>query len=170
MKRALEELLSGRDERAAWQRARLSRGGTFICQIALNIPGCPKRLPGDLAVIKKCRDALLAHTGARPVDERYLENGAGACWQGAFDASSFDAAHFKRVAVEAENSFESGRILDIDVITAQGALSRTAMGLPERRCLLCGESAKLCARLGSHKKSELREIAVRLIKSAAAGR
>ncbi|MCC8178260.1 MAG: citrate lyase holo-[acyl-carrier protein] synthase [Cloacibacillus sp.] len=41
------------------------------------------------------------------------------------------------------------------------------MGLPERRCLLCGERAKVCARLGSHPQSELREKVIRIINAAA---
>ena len=32
----------------------------------------------------------------------------------------------------------AGRVLDIDIITREGSLSRTRMGFPERRCLLCG--------------------------------
>ena len=75
-----------------------------------------------------------------------------------------------RAAVEAENSMEAGRILDIDVLTADGQLSRLDMGLPPRRCLLCGESAKACARAGTHDPAELRELVIRIIKTAAAGR
>ena len=53
----LEEVLSGRDERAAWQRRwlRSPEGNFFVCQIGLNVPGYPKRIPRDLAVVRKCR-------------------------------------------------------------------------------------------------------------------
>lgn len=165
----LEEVLSGRDERAAWQRRwlRSQEGNFFVCQIGLNVPGYPKRIPRDLAVVRKCRKYLLEHAHAAPVEEQHLENGAGVCWQGVFDASKYDAASLKRCAVEAENSMTAGRVLDIDVLTAAGALSRTQMGLPERRCLLCGERAKVCARLGGHPQSELRERVVRIINAAA---
>ena len=167
----LEEVLSGRDERAAWQKRMFSaREGAFVCQIGLNVPGFPKRVPGDIKVIKECRRFLLACVGAAPFEEHYLDNGAGLCWQGAFDGKKFDAQALKRAAVEAENSMEAGRILDIDVLTAEGQLSRTCMGLPPRRCLVCGEGAKDCARAGRHDPSELREMVMRIIKTAAAGR
>ena len=65
---------------------------------------------------------------------------------------------------------EAGRVLDIDVIAPEGQLSRLGMGLPPRRCLVCGESAKDCARAGRHDPSELREMVMRIIKTAAAGR
>ena len=167
----LEEVLSGRDERAAWQNAlSQSREGAFVCQIGLNVPGFPKRVPGDIKVIKECRRFLLACVGAAPFEEHYLDNGAGLCWQGAFDGKKFDAQALKRAAVEAENSMEAGRILDIDVLTSEGQLSRLGMGLPPRRCLVCGESAKVCARAGRHDPTELRELVIRIIKTAAAGR
>ena len=52
----LEEVLSGRDERAACQKRMLaSREGAFVCQIGLNVPGFPKRVPGDITIIKDCR-------------------------------------------------------------------------------------------------------------------
>ncbi len=167
----LEEVLCGRDERAAWQKKLLaSREKVFVCQIGLNVPGFPKRVPGDIKIVKECRRFLLACVGAAPFEEQYLDNGAGICWQGAFDGRRFDAKALKRAAVEAENSMEAGRILDIDVLTPEGQLSRLDMGLPSRRCLICGESAKECARAGRHDAAELREIVIRIIKNASAGR
>ncbi len=167
----LEEVLSGRDERAALQGKLLSlKKDAFVCQIGLNIPGFPKRVPGDAAVIRDCRRFLLACAGAAAFEEYFLDNGAGFCWQGAFDRVKFSAYALKRAAVEAEDRMEAGRILDIDVITREGALSRLDAGLPPRRCLVCGEDAKICARTGRHDTAELREIVFRIIKTAAAAR
>lgn len=105
-----------------------------------------------------------------PEEERFVENGAGVCWQGAFSADKYDPALLKKTAVDAENTMTAGRIFDIDILTATGNLSRRDMGLPERKCLLCGERAKSCARLGTHSTHELREIAVRLLTEAAIDR
>lgn len=166
----LEEVLSGRDERAASQREWLAAGGVFVVQIALNIPGYPKSAPNDEAAVMKSRLLLLERSKALPFAERSIRNGAGFCWQGAFDAARFDAASVKRAAVEAENGTPAGRVLDIDVITENGAISRTSAGFPERGCLLCGRSAKVCARLGSHPVSDLRGCALRLLEEDTSGR
>ncbi|MEG1602705.1 MAG: citrate lyase holo-[acyl-carrier protein] synthase [Cloacibacillus sp.] len=170
----LEEVLAGREERAAWQRRWLSiknakgRSAYFICQIGLNIPGFPKRAPNDYDVINMCKKLLVTHANAKTREERFLENGAGVCWQGAFDAATQSASNLKRIAIDAENRMTAGRILDIDIITEEGPVSRKDMGLAERRCLLCGENAKVCARLGSHSLEELHELAIREINRAAA--
>lgn len=171
----LEEVLAGRDERAEWQRKWLSikdprgAGAFFVCQIGLNIPGFPKRVPNDYFVINKCKKLLLAHWGAvMPVEERFLENGAGVCWQAAFDAAANDPRRLKQIAVDAENALTAGRIFDIDIITAEGSLSRIQMGMSARRCLICGDEAKICAREGRHSLEELHEMAIRELNRAAA--
>ena len=51
-----------------------------------------------------------------------------------------------------------GRLLDIDVIKSDGGkIARTEIGLPPRKCLLCGEDAPVCARSRAHTVSELFE-------------
>ena len=164
----LSEILAGRDERADFQQKLLfARAGAFVCQIALNIPGYPKRACGDAKVIEDCRNFLLARFGALPFEERYIENGAGLCWQGGFCGGRENALELKRAAVVAEERMAAGRLLDVDVITTDGQISRAAFGLSPRSCLLCDCEAKICAREGRHDAAELREIAVSIIKKAA---
>ena len=49
-----------------------------------------------------------------------------------------------------------GRLWDLDVTDPRlGALSRRSLGLPVRRCLVCGEAAHACARSRAHPLAEL---------------
>ncbi len=51
-----------------------------------------------------------------------------------------------------------GRLFDLDVIRPDGRqVSRTELGLPQRLCLICGNSAKDCARSRWHTVAELQE-------------
>ena len=121
-------------------------------------------IPGASGKIQRALSDMGAYTG----------NFREAMEEGEISAEEFNQAlmdlGFQDAAVEAENSMEAGRILDIDVLTSEGQLSRLDMGLPPRRCLVCGESAKACARAGTHDPAELRELVIRIIKTAAAGR
>lgn len=57
----------------------------------------------------------------------------------------------KRQTVRMENSHPLGRLFDLDVLDPCGrAVSRVDLGLPPRRCLLCGQDAKVCGRSRAH--------------------
>ncbi|MCX7781796.1 MAG: citrate lyase holo-[acyl-carrier protein] synthase, partial [Negativicutes bacterium] len=62
-----------------------------------------------------------------------------------------DAAHMKCLAVALETEEVYGRLLDIDVFTADGRqISRHSLGLPERGCFVCPENAVDCMRAKRH--------------------
>ena len=167
----LEEVLSGRDERAACQKRMLaSREGAFVCQIGLNVPGFPKRVPGDITIIKDCRRFLLACAGPRPSRNITSTTARGSAGRGPSTAKATTRARSSARPSKRRTAWRRAEVLDIDVHTAEGQLSRLDMGLPPRRCLVCGESAKACARAGTHDPAELRELVIRIIKTAAAGR
>ena len=62
----------------------------------------------------------------------------------------------KRLTVELEDTHPLGRLFDADIILPEGRpLSRTELGAPPRRCLLCDREARFCMRNGSHTREEL---------------
>lgn len=68
------------------------------------------------------------------------------------------AREVKRACCEIEDSHPHGRLMDIDVLSGGdrlSILSRTEVGLPERRCLLCERPARECIRAGRHTTDEL---------------
>ena len=75
-----------------------------------------------------------------------------------------DLVTAKRRMVEIEEGFALGRLLDIDVM-AKGVpkISRQQLGLPPRRCLVCGEMAAACARSRRHDIKEILRRTVGLI-------
>lgn len=155
---ALNEVLNGREERAQLQSRLLDgRADYFICQIMLNIPGFPKRMDGDGALIEKCAADLLEQICREPVEEVKLDNGAGLALLLLFNGGSGEAEHAKRAGIFIEENKAYGRIVDIDVVTLDGPLSRSGFYLGPRRCFLCDKDSKECAKEGGHTYEELRK-------------
>lgn len=148
----------GREERASEQARLISGGdGYFVCQITLNIPGFPKRLAWDEALVEQCAWKLVKNIGRKPLEEVKLINGAGAALLMLFDGGGGSAREAKAAGIFIEASTVYGRLADIDVIAAQGPLSRKDFSLEPRRCFICNGDSKECARERRHPCGELRE-------------
>jgi holo-ACP synthase CitX len=131
-------------------------------QIALNVPGVPKRIQEDDAAIMEARDLLLARLGLHPAFSSSLFNEAGAALLLAFAGA--DPVPIKMEAVRIEEDLPWGRALDIDVSAEGGAMSRECLGMPLRTCVVCGSNAKECAKRGAHPCAELRERIILLVR------
>ena len=161
-RRLLAALLKGREERACLQKFLLQISPTIL-QISLNIPGLPKRLANDVLAIRKT-EAALREAGIRPLVKIGLSNAAGLCL---LLSCGNPAREAKLTAVSLEEKLPWGRALDLDVLAAFGPLSRETLGLGPRVCLLCGETAKACARSGRHGLEETRGKVTALLKLCA---
>ena len=155
----LTALLKGREERAYLQKFLLQTSPTVL-QISLNIPGLPKRLDGDALAIQKA-EAALPDAGVRSIAKIALTNAAGLCLLLSCDNPAHD---IKFGAISLEEKLPWGRALDLDVLTASGPLSREDLGQQPRSCLLCGGTAKACARSGKHGLEDLRTGIAALLK------
>lgn len=62
----------------------------------------------------------------------------------------------KRKTCDIEDTHPLGRLFDIDVFSSSGVpLSRTELGLESRKCLICGNDARVCMRTGVHSYDDL---------------
>lgn len=169
MNTVLHRVLEGRDERRSLQEHLFGRGISVVVQLALNIPGYPKRMEGDLECLLHFyalfRKVLPGNVSL--LSRCLFENGAGLALCTAF--SGTDGKELKRLCVFLEEHLSWGRIIDADVLVRKGPLSRREFGFPSRRCLLCEREAKECARLCSHLGSDLRSAARKLLEQACRG-
>ena len=147
---SIVEVLNARDRRAARQRERLRSGGALVW-LTMNIPGAVKITPPIGEAFEAGVSAIAAVFGGAP--ERFCSNaGLEACL-----LCAHPAAEVKRKAARIEDASGVGRLLDIDVLGADGVkLSREALGLPPRSCLICGGPAFVCARSRAHGLDALR--------------
>lgn len=149
----LEELLQSRDERRATQLHLLERNpGKTLIVVTVVIPGNVKRSPDSLVIGKAACNALAeAVPGAIPVEIKDLNTGFEAYYLS--DNSPSDA---KSITARIEDSHPLGRLMDIDVFDHTGRqISRADKGEPLRKCLICGNIARLCMRAFTHTTEEL---------------
>lgn len=73
----------------------------------------------------------------------------------------------KKIASQFEDQTEFGRLFDIDVLTYKNdflhPLSRSDFGQPARKCLICDQPAKVCARSRTHSVNEMQDYINKLI-------
>ena len=76
------------------------------------------------------------------------------------------AEEVKKITCSIEDGSRLGRLFDMDVMTEKGSISRKDLGKPGRKCLICGEDAKLCARSQRHPMQELLAEVDRILEDA----
>lgn len=163
----LLEVLENREQRVLRQRRLLGEyQKTLIC-FTMNIPGPIKNndlIRAGYALGKRQLLDILA--GSRiPVVHQEEVCAVTGC-EGFF---LVDAApeRVKILTVRLEDGSEFGRLLDLDVLDVSGEkLSRETMGLPGRRCLLCGKPASICGPIRAHSAEDLWQRAEQLLRSA----
>ncbi len=160
---SLQEILDARERRAATQQEMLCNAGTLI-SFTLNIAGAIKSAPLFSIAFEEGKHRILTQLRFeqakilrsverhdRTGDELYL-------------LTDLDLVTTKRRMVEIEEGFALGRLFDIDVLAKDvPKISRQQLGLPPRRCLLCGEMAAACARSRRHSVQQLLRRTVELI-------
>lgn len=62
----------------------------------------------------------------------------------------------KKITVEIEDACQLGRIFDLDVYVGDGSsIGREEVGMPQRKCILCDENARVCVRARRHSMEEI---------------
>ncbi len=152
----LMELLDARENRVVHQRELLDQYGGILVSATLNIPGpvkdkvhYRKALELGMEKLEKFispdvvlhREIRHLHTGS----EGYL----------LLDEEKMDLRSVKEAAIAVEEADALGRLFDMDVMNKDRGISRRELGYPGRKCLLCGEDAKVCARGQRHPMDKL---------------
>jgi len=154
----LMDLLDSREKRVNHQKELIEQYGGVLVSMTLNIPGPVKDKPEYRRILKegmrKVETSLKECIGCDMIphiEVRELSTGP----EGYICVNTEDPMIIKKIAVEIEEEDLLGRLLDIDVIMDNGSISRSSLGISPRKCLLCEENAKVCARSRAHDMREL---------------
>lgn len=155
----LQEVLDSREYRAEAQREmrlKYSAQGDALISLTVNMPGS-RKYTGDTV--------QLVYFALRELQLRFAEYGFLLSEERIFHWNTGpvvlvsvrgDAHQCKKIAIEIEKEFKSGRLLDIDVFDSQGNLiSRDGYQLPRRSCMVCERPAVECVRSQAHQSEEV---------------
>lgn len=156
-----EAVLQSRTDRVQRQRECLALGHPCLVSFTMNIPGAIKQFPLVRSAfdvgLQLLRQELDGHIETQRLTSGTAGNEALVC-------VDLPPRQVKQRTVVLEEYHPLGRLFDLDVLDRAGVpISRTALGLPPRRCLLCGREAKLCARSQAHAPEAVRFAAARLL-------
>ncbi len=162
----LEEILCARERRRENQMRLLGTYESTLISFTLNIVGEIKVFPltiltfeeGLRLIRRRCESESLTILSQRVTREHTGYE--------ALMAVDGNAEQVKTHMCELEEGNPLGRIFDIDVIASTGRqISRTDVGFPERRCLLCSGPAASCARSRAHNVEQLLEEECRIMRT-----
>lgn len=146
---SLEQMLSRREERFSQQRTILEETNcSSLVSFTLNIPGPVKQSP----ILRRAFDAgaeQLCLLLRRHILKEHTVCADTGCE--IFLALDLAPKPVKAQLMHLEIDHPIGRLFDMDVLDRYGIpMSRTAFSAPKRRCFVCGQDAKVCARSSKH--------------------
>ncbi len=152
----LPEMLDARERRRFLQEELQQNYPYPLISFTLNMVGEYKVFPLSIKTYRNAVAMIERHCYAwgLPIKhkEEVRENSGYEC----FLSVDSSPKKIKKILCTLEEQEDLGRLYDIDVINLQGEKeSREEFDMPPRSCLLCGESAFVCARSRRHSVAEL---------------
>ena len=152
----LYEMLEARDRRADQQKLLLARYHCPVICFMLNIPGPVKVCAQWEKAFEHGRKQIMQKLEEQQIPVLYSQTIRPKTGYELYVAADCEAQRLKNLCCDIEDGSELGRLYDVDVIGTDGyKKSRDVMGIPPRKCLLCGAEAHACARSRRHSVAEL---------------
>lgn len=151
----MKKILDAREKRWKHTDELLDEFDLPIITITINIPGEDKCKGNYLyahGVIKRGFVECIHRFGLSIL---YFENRLNKDGPETFLIIDTDPKTLKKLAVQFEQSHTLGRISDIDIKDKNRVWSRIDLGLGERKCLLCENSARRCILSKRHSLKEV---------------
>lgn len=166
----LEMMLSCRENRVRIQQSLIAEYKRPVISFCMNTAGPIKT--GVLirrafrCGLRRLEGSILA-SGAKILCRQVQDNITG---PEAFYCVGFDVLALKGIACDVEDRDSLGRLFDVDVIDTDGSkIERTQTGRPERLCLLCSNSAKICSSRRLHTVEQLQKKTEEIIRNTVPG-
>lgn len=164
----LPQMLNAREQRSfvISDLARLVGEEGSVVSITLAIPGPVKTSPTLRALFQHFYDDVHAALSDCTLSEERLVMDAATGPEAQF-AVSKNALEVKRLLVPLEEAGKLGRLVDLDVLIGgsnPAGISRTELGLPQRKCLICDKPSKECGRARAHSVPEMQQAIAEILR------
>ncbi|KXB72057.1 citrate lyase holo-[acyl-carrier protein] synthase [Peptoniphilus sp. DNF00840] len=160
---AMNRMLEAKEKRYYKIKALTEKYEAPVLSFMLNIPGEDKNFEEAVSFHKKYVEKiknLLEENKIKILFEDYQNLITGMEYLAVLDG---DGRLIKKLMMEVEEESLGGRLLDLDIYDKDfSQISRSSLGLPERKCILCDDTARTCIKEERHKIEEL-EVRVREI-------
>jgi len=155
----IEQLLQAREMRLQ-RKLDMVANRYHLISLQLNIPGLPKRNDSLKQFIERVDEAFQLFFQSRCIlnkwiEKHFLSDVAGDAVLYLFDKSGITAMDLKALTEEFESTFELGRIVDLDVLSAEGLPISSGKA---KKCFVCSEVAELCRKTNKHTIDHVRTL------------
>ena len=163
---SLMEVLVARDRRALRQSELIDKYQKPLISFTMNIAGPVKNNSEIKRGYEIGKNILEQELKMAEIKSLYFEEITGATGNEAFYVVDCDAVKVKRLTTDIEDGIPLGRLYDLDIIDIdKRKIDRKEIGLESRKCLICGRSAKECARSRTHSVEELQKKTREILKA-----
>ncbi len=163
----VQDMMEARERRFLRQQALLKEYRQTLLCFTMNIPGPEKDNPLIRAGMKLGQRLIrqgFLRLNIEPAHAEYEEAFTGCAAYYVLPLSPMDV---KRMTTDVEETSPLGRLLDLDVLRPNGEkVERQELGMPGRKCLLCGQDARVCARSRTHTVEQLRQETNHILREA----
>lgn len=163
MDKELLSVLEAREQRWQMRKMLVEKRQSCLITLTLCIPAVFRTGEEFLPIFQRlCRSFcdILELRGQSFSIEGHLRGSDGPAF---FISTKAEAGRIKEICVEAEEAIAGGRMLDIDVMDSGGIpVSRTDIGLPQRKCFICDKPAASCVSRRLHSPEEVNAQVMRL--------
>ncbi|WP_429971795.1 citrate lyase holo-[acyl-carrier protein] synthase [Fructilactobacillus sp. Tb1] len=151
---SIEQVLNNKDHRNYLQHQLVTEfPEDTVVTVKLNIPGPIKNNQYIAKLFKTGEQEFI--TNFKVLKKVDLNSDAG---PETLFVVSMPADQVKQKAIAFEDEFNYRRLFDIDVLNSKhGHYSRVESGYSPRKCLICNQNAKECARSRQHSVAELQD-------------
>ncbi|OLR65282.1 citrate lyase holo-[acyl-carrier protein] synthase [Peptoniphilus porci] len=161
----MQKMLDAKEKRYYKIKALTEKFNSPVLSFMLNIPGEEKNFK---EAVKFHRDyiekikKILQENSISILEEEYNNLRTGMEYIAAIDCNG---KFVKKRMIDLEEKNLGGRLLDIDIYDKDFTqISRSSLGLSERRCIICGDVARTCIKEERHSIEELEEKVLEILK------